>query len=167
MLTAAILLGIIFLFIFLFSFLHQWGRKKETLERQAKLQGLVTLNQLQLFEEEETRQFLIAIDKVNAKLIYIGYYENKGEVVMIDLREIKSVKVEEVENQPFAEKKEAPAGAGSFVAKVQLVLTGRNGADVTYRLSFYQMLYNAIDEKARMKTRAQYWREVVNNSLQP
>ena len=165
LLTAAILLGITFLLILLFSLAHKRGKKSDALKREAKLQDVVKNNNLQITEKEETAHFFIGLDVVKGVLIYISYFENKGVAEVIDLSKIKSAKVDEVENQTFEERNGKSVVVDSQVMTVQLEITIKDGAEARYSLPFYHMLYDSLVERTRLRARAEYWKDIISNNL--
>lgn len=95
------MLGTTFLFILLFSLLHKKGKSKSWANRKAKLDALVSTNNLNINEREEFDHFHIAIDTSNLKLLYCSFSSNEEDAKVIDLQKIKTARVDVQENSIY------------------------------------------------------------------
>lgn len=165
LLTAGILLGITFLFVFMFSLAHKRGKKKEMAKRKIKIDEVISTNHLTITEKEELANHFIAIDAGKGKLVYMEFDSTGDKTELIDLQNIKSAKVDVVENNIYEERKGKQVSVGTHISKVQLELTPKDGNQTKHYLAFYQAIVNGMDEMNTLKRRAQHWQEMVANCI--
>ena len=137
--TAGIILGITFLFIFFFSLLHKeenksrWQIKKQDLMTQF-LQITLTIN-----EKEQFEHYYIAIDTLNAKLLYFNFSSEEEDVKVIDLQKTKTARVDIEENSIYEDKKGKSVFVEKQIAKLQLELASKDAGKSEELLTFYQL----------------------------
>lgn len=162
-LTAGILLGITILFISLFSLAHKRARKKKQEKQKLLFQELINLHQLTITEQEEFAHHTLAIDTVHQKLVSIEFEENRNQVQIIDLQNVKSADVSVVENTVYEDGKKS--SSDTHISKIQLVFSPRDSHHPKQFLTFYQDILNGMGEMQLLKSRAEHWKQVVNQYL--
>jgi hypothetical protein len=164
LLTAGILLGITFLFIFLFSLLHKKGKNKALANRNAKFNALVAKNNLTIKEREEFEQYQIAIDTTNLKLLYLNFTATTEDVKVIDLQKIKTAKVDIEENSIYENRKGKSVFVEKHILKLQLAITSKDANQPIDLLTFYQYQDGMADFN-KLKKRIEYWKDNINNFI--
>src|SRR4051794_6783484 len=101
--TACIVIGLTFLFIFFFSLLHKNGIRKKLAAQQSKFEQTVSTNHLTIAKKEEFDKYIIAIDIQKRLLLYFDFSNIEDIVKLIDLQQIKKVKVDAEENSIYEE----------------------------------------------------------------
>jgi hypothetical protein len=164
LLTAGILLGITFLFIFLFSLLHKKGKNKALANRNAKFNALVAENDLTINEREEFEQYQIAIDTTNLKLLYLNFTTTTEDAKVIDLQKIKTAKVDIEENSIYENRKGKSVFVEKHILKLQLAITSKDANQPIELLTFYQYQDGMADYN-KLKKRIEYWKDNINNFI--
>ena len=162
--TAGILLGITFLFIFLFSLLHKKGKNKALAIRNAKFNALVSTNNLTIREREEFDKYQIAIDSSNLKLIYFNFSSTPEDAKVVDLQKIKTAKVDIEENSLYENRKGKSVLVEKHILKLQLALSKKDADQPIELLTFYQYEDGMADYN-NLKKRIEYWRDNINNFI--
>jgi lipopolysaccharide export LptBFGC system permease protein LptF len=160
--TAGIILGLTFLFIFFFSLLYKRGKQKAIENKKAKYASLVSSNNLIINEKEEFNNYLIAIDTVNGKILYLNFSNPKEEAMVIDLRKIKASRVEIEENHIYEEKKGKSILIEKQYTKIQLELTAKDAGQPKAVLILYQLYKDGMDDFKTVKKRAEHWQSTAN-----
>lgn len=150
--VAGILLGTVLLFTLLFTYLDRKMKRKELARRQARWRDVTSRHELQITEKEEIPHADIGIDGVRNRLVYVNHYDPESNEEVIDLEEIKMVRVEVTQSD--------------FVSKVQLELIPLKGEGIKYGLPFYQALQDVMGEQHRLKKRAEHWKDRVSHYMQ-
>jgi hypothetical protein len=161
-LTAAIILGAVFLFIIFFILLHKKGSDKKLSRQKVIFADVVWKNKLEISEHETVNDVLIAIDKINFVLLYINFSSAKEEVSLIDLWTIKSVNVTTEDNCIYEQRKGKSVLIDKQVNKLQLELTLKENQKTCLILYEYQ---NGMHNFINIKQRANYWSQLINNSV--
>ncbi|MCY1559425.1 hypothetical protein D9M68_964650 [compost metagenome] len=107
------------------------------------------------------------MDAVNGKLVYISYYEQNAPAEIIDLKDIRSAKVDVLEHHEFEERDGKSRVADRQTQVVQLVLPVKKENGEKYTLPFYQLIYDDIGDIPELKQKASRWEQVVNQWIKP
>jgi hypothetical protein len=164
--TAGIILGITFLFIFFFSLLHKRGKQKALADQKSKFEQLVSASNLTINETEQFEHYLIAIDTLNAKLLYLNFSHPEEDARVIDLQKVKTARVEIEENSIYEEKKGKSVVVEKQISKLLLELTQKDVSQPKELLAFYQVHKDGMLDFNELKKRIEYWKENINNCLQ-
>lgn len=162
--TAGIILGITFLFIFFFSLLHKRGKQKALANQKASFENLVSANNLTINEKEQFEHYLIAMDTLNGKLLYVNFSSDKEDVKIIDLQKTKAARVDIEENSIYEDKKGKSVFVEKHITKLHLELTPKDVNQPKELLPFFQYEDGMIDYN-RLKKRIEYWRDNINKFL--
>jgi hypothetical protein len=160
--TAAIILGAVFIFIIGFTLLHKKGRDKKIAGQKTIFADIVWKNKLEISEKETINDYLLAIDKINFVLLYINFGQQKEEVTLIDLWNIKTAKVTTEDNCIYEQKKGKPVLVDKQVSQLQLEVTLAENKNVMLVLYEYK---NGMQDFVHIKQRANYWSQTINNSV--
>lgn len=163
--TAGIILGITFLFIYFFSILHKRGKKKAMEIKKTKFEDLISSNSLSINEKEELSNYVIAIDIKKAKVLYLNFSNTKEEPLVIDLRKIKSSKVEIEENTIYEEKKGKSVFVEKRYEKILLELLTSDANHKKYQLTFYDVHQDAMLDFKVVKKRVEHWQSTINSNI--
>lgn len=163
--TAGLILGITFLFIFFFSLLHKKGKQKLLANQKTKFEDLVSTNNLTIFEKEQFENYLIAIDTLNAKLVYLNFSNTEEEAKVIDLQKIKTTKVDVEENSIYEDRKGKSVFVEKQNTKLQLELTPKDGSQAKELLTFYQVYKDGMLDFNKLKMRIEYWKDNINKFI--
>jgi hypothetical protein len=161
LITAAIIIGATFLFIMFFSLLHKRDRKQKLAKQKIAFSELVARNQLEISEKEELNNYIIAIDKNKFQLVYLDFSGTDAEKIVIDLRKVKSVKVDTEENSIYEERKGKSILIEKQVIKLQLAISLNDPHLSPNFLPFYQMYKDGIQDFTTVKNRAEYWQNII------
>lgn len=161
LLTAGIILGVTFLFIFLFSLLHKRGKQKNIENQRASFANLVAANNLTIHEKEQFGHYMIAIDTLQRKLCYLNFSGNKEEVKVIDLQKTKETRVVIEENSIYENKKGKTVFVEKHVIQLHLEITSKMINESKELLVFYTY-HDGIVDYNRLKNRIEYWRDNIN-----
>ncbi|GEO07810.1 hypothetical protein [Segetibacter aerophilus] len=159
----AIILGAIFLFIILFILLHKRGQNKKTAQQKILLADVVWKNKLQLLLQETINNYLLAVDKVNFILLYIDFGNEKEEVVLIDLWQVKTIKVTTEDNSIYEQRKGKSVLVDKQVSKLQLELTLIDEQQKK-NLVLYEYK-DGMQNLMEIKRRADYWCQLINKAV--
>jgi hypothetical protein len=96
--TIAIVFAIVFIFILLFRLFHKKGKHSKIAMQKKLVADIISKNKLEITEKEAINNYLLAIDKVNFMLLYINVIDPNEAAVLIDLWQIKTVKVSTEDN---------------------------------------------------------------------
>jgi hypothetical protein len=162
--TAVVMLGAIFIFIFLFVLLHKRGHHKKLAKQRVVLADVTWKNKLELGEQETINNHLLAIDNINFILLYINFCNEKEDVRLIDLWQIKSAKVTTEDTSIYEQRSGKSVLVDKKVIKLQLEITL---ADVTPKVNLvlYQFS-NGMQEFVQIKTRAEHWCQLITSAVQ-
>jgi hypothetical protein len=164
LLTAGILLGFVFLFVFLFSQMHKRGKKKLLVTQNAVFNSLVSIHNLTINEKEEFAQYHIALDTSNLKLLYVNFSNTKEDVTILDLQKIKSVKVEMEENSIYENRKGKTVLIEKEIVTIKLILTIKDTVQPTAVLTFYRQEDGKTDYVV-LKNRMEYWKKKISDYI--
>jgi hypothetical protein len=164
LLTAGILLGLVFLFIFLFSLLHKKGKRKLLVTRHATFDALVSIHQLTINEREEFNHYYIAIDTSNLKLLYVNFSNTKEDVKIVDLQKITAVKVDLEEKSIYENRKGKPVLIEKEIVNLQLAITKKDADQTTEILRFYRY-EDGMADHALLKNKVEYWKNKIANFI--
>ncbi|MCW3110069.1 MAG: hypothetical protein JWQ09_4575 [Segetibacter sp.] len=161
---AAIILGAIFLFIILFVLLHKRGHNKKIARQKIVLADIIWKNKLELAVQETINSYLLALDKVNFILLYINFSNEKEEVVLIDLWQVRTVKVTTEDNSIYEQRKGKSVLVDKQVSKLQLEITS---VDVEQKTNLVLYEYkDGMQNFVEIKRRADYWCQLINKAVQ-
>jgi G3E family GTPase len=163
LITAAIILGAMFVFIILFVAMHKRGHNKKLAKQQVVLADLTWKNKLDISEKETINNSLLAIDKVNFKLVYINFGNEKEEVTLVDLRQVKTAKLSTEDNSIYEQRKGKSILIDKQVSKLQLELTFNN-EQPNSKLVLYQYS-DGMHHLVQVKARATRWCDLINALL--
>ena len=127
--------------------------------QKARFEYLLTENNLTIHEKEQFEHYLIAIDTVNRKLLYLNFSSEKEDIKVIDLQKTKTARVDVEENSIYEDKKGKSVFVEKHIMKLQLELTPK---DAKQLLPFYQY-QDGMGDYNRLKNRIEYWRNNINN----
>lgn len=164
LLTAGILLGFVFLFVFLFSQMHKRGKKKLLVSQNTVFNKLVSINNLTITEKEEFAHYHIALDTSNLKLLYVNFSNTKEDVTILDLQKVKSVKVNMEENSIYENRKGKTVLIEKEIVTIKLILTINDTVYPTTVLTFYRYEDGKTDY-AVLKTRMEYWKQKITDYI--
>ncbi len=163
LLTTVIILSGVFFFIYLFALRHKRAFKKKIAMQQNFLADIVWKNKLELSMQETINNNLLAIDKKHLIFLHINYRNDKEEVALIDLWQIKAVKITTEENSIYEQIKGKPVLIDKQVSKLHLEITL---SDVLQKTML--VLYNNEDgmqDFVELKKRANHWCRLLNKAL--
>jgi len=121
--TAAVIIGAVFIFIIGFVLLHKKRHNKKLAKQKSVLDDVIWKNKLEIVEQESINNYVLAIDRVNFVLLYIHFGNEKEEVGLIDLWQIRAVKVSTEDNSIYEQRKGKTILVDKQVSKLQLELT--------------------------------------------
>jgi hypothetical protein len=161
--TIAIVFAIVLGFILLFRLLHNKKKRSRLALQQEKMNESIIQNKLEISEKEQIDNYLLAIDKTNFMLMYIDYNAPGNAPILMDLWQIKNVKIVTEHNDVYEEKKGKKILVDKQVIKLMIQVTLTDG-----KAGQEMVLYdynNAIREFIHSKTRAAYWCQLINQAL--
>jgi hypothetical protein len=161
--TIAIVFAIVLGFILLFRLLHNKKKRSRLALQQEKMNESIIQNKLEISEKEQIDNYLLAIDKTNFMLMYIDYSAPGNAPILMDLWQIKNVKIVTEHNDVYEEKKGKKILVDKQVIKLMIQVTLTDG-----KAGQEMVLYdynNAIREFIHSKTRAAYWCQLINQAL--
>lgn len=162
--TATIILGAISILIFFFVLIHKKGHNKKIAKQKVVLADIIWKNKLEIVVQETIKNYLLAIDKVNFVLLYINFGKEKEEVVLVDLWQIKAVKVTTEDNSIYEQRKGKTVLIDKQVSKLQLELAL---ADVQAKSSLILYEYkDGMQDFVEIKRSANYWCDLISKALQ-
>ena len=159
LLTAAVVLGIIFIFIVLFIFLHKTRDNRKLAKYKVVLAEVAWKNKLDLAEQETINHYIIGIDKINFILLYIDFSNDKEEVILLDLWGMKDLKVTTEDNNVYEQRKGKSVLVDKHVAKLKLEVTLIDAASKV-DLVLYQY-GDGMQDFLPIKERAAYWSHLI------
>jgi hypothetical protein len=160
---AAIILGAIFIFIIFFVLLHKKGHNKKIARQKVVLADILWKNKLEISVQETINNYLIAIDKVNFILLYINFSKEKEEVILIDLWQIKAIKVTTEDNSIYEQRKGKPVLIDKQVSKLQLEITL---VDVEAKANLILYEYkDGVQNFLQIKRSANYWCDLISKAV--
>lgn len=160
--TAAIVLGAVFIFIIGFILLHKKGHNKKLGRQNTVFADIVWKNKLEISEKETINDYLLAIDKINFVLLYINFGEQKKEVALIDLWNIKTVKVTTEYNSIYEQRKGKQVLIDKQVNKLQLEVTLAENQKTNLVLYEYK---DGMRDFLYIKSRANHWAAIINSAI--
>lgn len=160
--TAAIVLGALFFFIIFFILLHKKGHNKKLARQKTIFADIVWKNKLEISERETINDYLLAIDKINFVLLYVNFGGQKEEVALIDLWNIKTVKVTTEDNSIYEQRKGKAVLIDKQVNKLQLEIALAENQKTNLVLFEYK---DGMQDFINIKQRANYWSQLINNSV--
>jgi hypothetical protein len=162
--TAALVIGVIILFIAIFSRLHRQRQNKKLAKQQTVFESIVSKYNLQISEKEEINAYMFAIDKSANKLIYLNFDSPQEETTLIDLHRVKSVKVNTEEDSVFQMKRGKSVLVDKHVTKLQVEVNFKNANQPPQLLVFYQY-EDGMQNLAGTKRRGEHWQNVINSCI--
>jgi hypothetical protein len=162
--TAAIILAALFVFIIFFKFLHRKGHNKRLIRQKVVLADIAWKNKLEISVQETINNYLIAIDKVNFVLLYIDFGKEKEEVILLDLWQIKAVKVIIEDTSIYEQRKGKVVLMDKQVSKLQLEVELID-APANANLLFYEYK-DGVQNFLEIKMRANSWCDLINKAVQ-
>jgi len=164
LITAAIILGAIFIFVFLFILIHKKGHNKKLARQKVVLADIIWKNKLEISEKETINDYMLAIDKKNSVLVYIDFSMSKEVASIIDLWNIKTVKVKKEEESIYMQRKWKPVLLGKQTKLIQLEATVVDNEQKT-NLVLYEYK-DGLQDIVQINRRADYWSHLINTSIQ-
>jgi hypothetical protein len=164
LITAGILLGITFLFIFIFSMLHKKGKKAELEKRRKQLEAFLAKHRLTLTQKEEMANQYIGLDVDNHKLIYQLHDDKNIKWQYANLQQIRSTQVVVDEKTYYEERGGNSVPAGTHLSSIMLVLSATDAKN-SHRIDFFKDIYNGAHEVSTLKSRAAYWEQLINDEI--
>ena len=164
LLTAAVVLGIVFIFIVVFILLHKRRDNRKLAKYKVVLADVVWKNKLDLAEQETINHCVIGIDKINFILLYINFSNDKEEVILLDLWQIKDLKVTTEDNNVYEQRKGKSVLVDKHVAKLKLAVTL---IDVESKVDL--ILYqdgDGMQDFLQIKKRAEYWLDLIAGMME-
>ncbi|MDB5246843.1 MAG: hypothetical protein JWQ40_1237 [Segetibacter sp.] len=161
--TAAIILGGVFIFIILFVLLHKKGHNKKLAKQKAVVDDVIWKNKLEIIEQESINNYVLAIDKVNFILLYIKFSGPKEEAVLIDLGQVREVKITTEDNTVYEQRKGKAVLVDKQVSQLQLEITTA-GMQLKTSLVLYEYK-DGMQDFVHIKRRAEHWRDIINSSV--
>jgi hypothetical protein len=159
---AAIILGAVFGFIILFVVLHRQSHNKKLAKQKVIFADIVWKNKFEISEKESIGNYLLAIDKINFVLLYINFSDAKEEMTIVDLWNIKTVKVTTEDNAIYEQRKGKAVLIDKQINKLQLEVTLVGNQSVNLVLYQYK---DGLQDLMAIKRRANYWVEMINNAV--
>lgn len=159
---ASIILGTVFIFIVVFILLHKKRDRKKLARQKLVMADIVWKNKLEIGKKETINEYVLAIDKVNFVLLYINFRNEKEEVNLIDLWNIKTAKVATEDNSIYEQKKGKPVLVDKQVTGLQLEITLVENTKTNLVLYEYK---DGMHDFVHIKRRAHYWSELINNNV--
>lgn len=162
--TVGVLFGITILFILLFTYLHRKAKRKSQSFQNSKFNALVKEHRLSVTEKETIGHYCIAIDNLNAKLLYIDFDNPEPVSSIIDLRQVKNARIASEEKSIYEEKKGRQVFLEKQLTKLELELIF-NFPGESSKLPFFQLHKEGLQQFTSFKTRAEYWQALINNYI--
>ena len=163
-LTAAVVLGMVFIFIVVFVLLHKRRDNRKLAKYKVVLADVVWKNKLDLDEQETINQYIIGIDKINFILLYIDFSNDKEEVILLDLWQIKDLKVTTEENISYEQRKGKSVLVDKHVAKLKLEVTL---IDEESKVDLVVYQYgDGMQYIGPIRKRAEYWLHLIAGVMQ-
>ena len=162
--TIAIVFAIVFIFILLFRLFHKKGKHSKIAMQKELVADIITRNKLEITEKETINNYLLAIDKINFMLLYINLSDSNGEAVLIDLWQIKTVKVSTEDNSVYEQKKGKSVLVDKRVSKLQIQVTLINDQPIA-DLVLYEYK-DALEDFIYIKKRADYWCHLIGKAVE-
>jgi hypothetical protein len=159
---SAIILGVVLVFIILFIALHKQSHNKKLAKQKVIFADIVWKNKLEISEKETINSYLLAIDKINFALLYINFSEQKEEVTIIDLWNIKTVKVITEDNAVYEQRKGKAVLIDKQINKLQLEVTLVDSQPINLVLYQYK---DGLQNLNEIKKRANYWAGIINGAV--
>ena len=125
---------------------------------------IISKNKLEIAEKELINNHLLAIDKINFMLLYVNLRNPKEEAVLIDLWQIKTVKISTEDNSYYEQKKGKSVLVDKQVSKLQIQVTLIDGQSVA-DLVLYEYK-NALEDFIYIKKRADHWCHLINKAVE-
>jgi len=164
LLTAAIVLGALFIFILLFVWMHKKEHNKKVAKKKIIFADIAWKNKLEISEKESINNCELAIDRTNFILLYINFSTPKEEVTLVDLWQIKTVKVATEENSVYEYRKGKSILVDKQVINLHLEITFAENDKPTLQLPLHQYK-DGMHDFVLIKSRANYWSEMINDCV--
>jgi G3E family GTPase len=161
--TAATIVGVVFILIVLFIIYHKKEHNKKLAMQQVVFADVVWKNKLEIIEKESINNYLLAIDKLNFVLVYINFNDPKPEVQLIDLWNVKFVKVASEDNTVYEQKNGKTIVTDRQIVKLQLEVTLANDQS-NYNLLLYQYK-DGMQDLMQIKKTANHWAGIINECV--
>ena len=145
------------MFIYFFSLLHRKSKEKRIALQQANFEKLVSTHQLVIDEQEVFDRYLLAIDRINGKFIYIDLHDKAEDEHIVDIHQIKGVKLINEENSIYEDKKGKSVLVEKLVTSLQLEIALKEGK-VSELLTFFKY-GDAAGEYLRLFERVTIWKD--------
>ncbi|HEV7332363.1 MAG TPA: hypothetical protein VGN63_15100 [Flavisolibacter sp.] len=159
--TAVIGIGILIVILFLFWNANRKKKKKEE-AFDKYFQQQVDQHKLSIDTKDVLRDFVLALDKNNKKLLYIKNFNENPESILIDLNEVRNCKVTENVQTFYLddEKKQKD----SFIAQIALELS-YSKTDERFVITFYDYIAHGINLMREMRPRAASWEKRIKEVI--
>jgi hypothetical protein len=165
LLTAALIVGVIFIFSFVFNWLHKKQQQKQ-LNRQNKiLYAVIQQHNLRIHQKESINNYLLGIDKTNGLLLHLDFRNPPEEATLIDLHKVESAKLFSVESGIFVNKKGKVLLAEKRITKMQLAVTLKDISLQPIMLPLFQH-EDGTQDLISLRRRGEYWQLVINSFVQ-
>jgi hypothetical protein len=164
LITAAIILGAIAIFVILFIMAHKKTHRKLLERQKVVFADCVWKSKLAISEKETINNHLLAIDQTNFILLYINFNEPKEVIYLIDLWNVKSVSLANGDNSMPEHGKDKSAFYDKQAGSVNLAVTLTENSQPDLRLYLYQYK-DGIQDLVFIKGRAQYWLALINSCI--
>lgn len=162
--TAAIVLGLLFLFIIFFVQLHKKKDNKKLANQKVIISDLIWKNNLEISEQEGINNCFFAIDKINFVLLYVHFQNNTHEAQLIDLWNVKSAKISLEDNCVYEYKKGKSVLSDKQLDKLFIELSFINNPE-KMPLLIYD-LHDGLLDLLQIKSRANHWAQVINSCVE-
>ena len=160
LLPIGIVFLIVFLFILLFRYLHNKGKNEKIAVQKELLANVISANKLHVSESESINNYLLTIDKINFILLYFNLNDPAVKPVIIDLWQIKTVKITTEDNSIYGQKKGKPVLIDKKVSRLQIQVTfTEDQGDTDLVLYDYK---DALEDYIHIKKRADYWCQLIS-----
>ena len=162
LITAATVLAAAILFIIVFIIVHRVNHNKKLAHQKVIFADVVWKHKLEIAEKETINDYLLAIDNINFVLLYINFNKEKEGVKLVDVWNIKSVKVASVDNAVYEHRQGKPVLVDKQVVKLQIEVALLDGDDVDMVLYEYK---DGVQDIGLVRDKAEQWCSLINSSI--
>ncbi|MDQ3846531.1 MAG: hypothetical protein M3342_21355 [Bacteroidota bacterium] len=145
--------------LFLLVFLHSRENKKRMGKMLRRLSELGSEHNLSFTGQEVLRNWLIGVDGIKGKLLFLENDGADSNWTIIDLTEAKSCRVRKVVSHKTNGDSSAK-GMETYLHAIVLEFDFKN-SDYTIALPFYKLISNSIQEAQELEAKARNWESIL------
>jgi hypothetical protein len=164
LLTAALIIGAIFILSYLFNRLHKKQQQKQLSRQKKILYTVIQQHNLRIHQREDINNYLFGIDKSGGQLLHLDFRNPPEEATLIDLHKVESAKLVNVESGIYENKKGKAVLAEKYITKMQLELTLKDPSLQPVMLPLYQF-EDGSQDLISLRQRGEYWQAVINSCV--